>query len=83
MKKMKNENNQFIVIIVAVVVILLFGGFGMGGYGWAGGMMGTSNYGFGGMWMFGWLFMILITIALVLFIIWITKQLQNNSHKRK
>ena len=80
---MKNENNLITVIVVVVVVVLLFGGFGMGGYGWAGGMMGNSNYGFGGMWMFGWLFMILITIALVLFIIWIVKQLQNDGPKRK
>ena len=46
------------------------------GYGY-GGMMGNFGYGFGVMWLFGSLFMVLILIALVLFIFWLVKQLQN------
>jgi len=73
---MKNEN-MLMWVLGLVVVFFLFGGFG--------GMMsfGGSSYGFGGMmsgfgsmWMFGWLFMTLITVALVLFIVWLVRQLQ-------
>jgi len=41
-------------------------------------MMGNVVYGTGmwGMGIFGWLFMILIIIALVLLIIWLIKQIQ-------
>ena len=78
---MKNEN--FIIGIgVLVFVVLLFGGFG--------GMMsfGGSSYGFGGMMnmmygtygsgmmFFGWIYGILILVALILFIIWLVKQLK-------
>jgi len=72
---MKDNNNLPIGIIIAVTVFLLLGMFGFGG------MMGGSysmmgGFGFGGMWIFGFLFMALILIALVLFIIWLIKQLQ-------
>ena len=64
---MKNET--LIWVIVAVVVIFfLFGGFGYGG------MMG-GTYG-SGMMNFGWLYGTLILVALVLFIVWLTKQIQ-------
>ena len=33
------------------------------------------NYG-SGMWWFGWIFMTLIIIALILFIVWLIKQIQ-------
>lgn len=36
----------------------------------------NNYYGFGGMWTFGWLFMILIVVALVLFLVWLLKQIQ-------
>ena len=79
---MKNEN-LIIGIGVLVFVVLLFGGFG--------GMMsfgGGSSYGFGGMMnmmygtygsgmmFFGWIYGILILVALILFIAWLVKQLQ-------
>jgi len=75
---MKDNNNLLIGIIIAVVVFLILGmsGFGgmMGGYG----MMGNLGYGFGGMWIFGFLFMTIILVALVLFILWLVKQLQED-----
>ena len=79
---MKNEN-LIIGIGELVFVVLLFGGFG--------GMMnfGGNSYGFGGMMnmmygtygsgmmFFGWFYGLLILVALVLFIVWLVKQLQN------
>jgi len=75
---MKNNNNLIIGIIIAVVVFLFLGMFGFGGMmGGVYGMMGNWGYGFGGMWIFGFLFMTLILVALILFILWLIKQLQN------
>lgn len=68
---MKNINNETALIILIIVAIFLFSGFGM--MGLDGGMMSGYNYGF--MW-FGWIFMLLILIALVLFIVWLIKQIQ-------
>ncbi len=78
---MKNEN-LIIGIGVLVFIVLLFGGFG--------GMMSLGNsYGFGGMMnmmygtygsgmmFFGWIYGLLILIALILLIFWLAKQLQN------
>ena len=80
---MKTEN---VVLIIAVVLLSLFvlGGFGIGmmGYSNYGGMWGMMNWMAGGSynygtWIFGWLFMILIFVALVLLIVWLVKQIQN------
>lgn len=73
---MKNENTLMI-ILVAIIVLFLFSGFGMMAYG----MMGFGNFGmmsgsYGGMGMFGWLFMVLVAIALILLIIWLIKKIQ-------
>lgn len=46
-----------------------------------GGMM-YGTYGIG-MALLGWLFMILIVIALIVFIIWMIKQIQKNSNMSK
>ncbi len=77
---MKDDNNLIIGIVIAVVVFLLLGMFSfgemMGGYGMMGG------FGFGSMWIFGFIFMALILIALVLFIMWLIKQLQDDKSKR-
>ena len=74
---MKDNNNLIIGIIIAVVVFLFLGMFGFGGMiGGSYGMMGNWGFGFGGMWIFGFLFMTLILVALVLFILWLVKQLQ-------
>ncbi len=76
---MKDNNNLLIGIIIAVAAFLLLGMFGFGGMmGGSYGMMGNWGYGFGGMWIFGFLFMTLILVALVLFILWLVKQLQND-----
>jgi len=71
------ENNTLIIVIIAIL-FFLFSGFGMMGFG---SMMG--NYSFSGMWIFGFLFMALILVALVLFIVWLIKQLQTPSRGRK
>lgn len=48
-------------------------GFGMmGGYGYSG--VGV---------VFGWIFMILALVALVLFIVWLVKQIQNNERRKR
>lgn len=49
--------------------------YGCFGYGMMGG-----NYGYGWM-LFGWLMGLLIVIGLVLFIIWITKKIQDDTEK--
>ena len=46
------------------------------------GFLLLGMFGFGGMWIFGFLFMTLILIALILFILWLIKQLQNDNRKR-
>ena len=76
---MKNEN-LLMWILGVVVLLFLFGGFGMMGFGGTsgyGGMMGMmyGSYG-GGMMLFGWLYGILILVALVLLIVWLVKQIQ-------
>ncbi|MEX2017298.1 MAG: hypothetical protein WD876_02395 [Candidatus Pacearchaeota archaeon] len=77
---MKNEH--IILWIVGVVVLLfLLGGYGMMGFGTSsygfGGMMGMmdGSYG-GGMIFFGWLYGLLILVALVLLIVWLSQQIQ-------
>ena len=71
--KMKNET-LILVILGAVVLAFLFTGVGFGGYG---GMMDMMYGGFGsGMMLFGWLYGILILVALVLLIAWLVKQIQ-------
>ena len=67
---MKDNNNLLIGIVIAIAVFLLLGMFGFGG------MIG--GFGFGSMWIFGFLFMTLILVALVLFILWLVKQLQED-----
>jgi len=78
----ENNNNLIIGIVIAVAVFLLLGMFGFGGMMGGGyGIMGNWGYGFGGMWIFGFLFMALILVALILFILWLIKQLQNDDRK--
>ena len=79
---MKKDNTLVIGIIIAIAVFLLLGMFGFGGMMGSGyGMMG--GFGFGSMWIFGFLFMTLILVALVLFIFWLVKQLQNSGIDRR
>ena len=80
---MKHKNDNLVIAIVIIVaVVILSSGFGMMGFGGGYGMMGISNYGFGGMWIFGFFFMTLIFVALILFIFWLAKQLQRDNKKR-
>ena len=79
---MKDNNNLLIWIIITVAVFLLLGMFGFGGMMGGYGMMGNFGYGFGGMWIFGFLSMALILVALVLFILWLVKQLQDPENSR-
>src|SRR3989338_4249402 len=60
-RKMKSDNT-LIIAIVLVFLIFFFSGFGMMGFGGMS-MMSGFYYGFG---FFGWLFMILIVVLLVL-----------------
>ncbi|MFH1325373.1 MAG: hypothetical protein ABIH49_01210 [archaeon] len=79
------KNNETIMwILIAIAVIVVFSGFGamrFGSYGY-GGMRGMMYGGYGsGMMFFGWLYGILILVALVLFIVWLFKQIQNPKRK--
>ena len=73
---MKNKNMTIIIIltIILIFIIPLFGGYGMMGFRNYG-MMGGFYSGFGYMPLFGWLLMTLFAAALILFIIWLIKQL--------
>lgn len=78
MKKTNKDKEQTLVwIVIGVVVLLFLTGSGMMGWGGYGGMtnMMSGNYG-SGMMFFSWLYGVLILIALVLFIVWLIKQVQ-------
>lgn len=66
---MKKQDNTLVWIVIAVLAVLFFSGFGMMGFPFGNMMFG---YGFN----FGFLFMALIAVALVLFIVWLIKELQ-------
>ena len=76
------KNKDIIIIIAVVLAILLFGGFGMMGFNNYGMMNWMFGSGFGFMWIFMSLIWILVTVALVLFIAWLIKQLENPRRKR-
>jgi len=79
---MRENNDLLIGIIIVIAVFLVLGMFGFGGMMGSGyGMMG--GFGLGSMWIFGFLFMTLILVALVLFTLWLIKQLQNDKNKRR
>lgn len=76
---MKSENNTIVIALIAVLIVLSFGfisPYGMMGNYSGYGMMSRFFPAFGFMWIFGGLFMILIAIALILFIVWLIKQIQ-------
>ena len=64
---MKNENIVIIVVIAVLAFFILAGG-GMMGYGGLG-MMGSY-------WIFGPIIMILVVVTLILFILWLIRQLE-------
>lgn len=47
-----------------------------------GGMM-SGTYGYGGGFIFGWIFMVLVAVALVLLIIWLVKQLTHDNRRKR
>ena len=83
---MKTEN-LILTIVLAILGLFIVSNllsYGTGNYNY--GMMGMMNnfwgIGFGFMPIFGWLFMILILVALILFIVWLVQQLQHPKHRR-
>jgi len=79
-----NTTTLWVVVLVAVLAFFLFVMPFGGGFGGICGMMGSSystNYGWGMMGGFGWLFMTLVLVALVLLIVWLVKQLQTPQKK--
>lgn len=78
---MEQQNNTAIAVLVTVfVLILLLTGFGMIGftsYGLSRTMQWMFGAGIGFIWIFMLVIPILIIIALVLFILWLIRQLQN------
>ena len=66
---MKNKELNW--IIIGMVLVVLFSGFGMMSP-FGGGMM----YSYGFMSSFGWIYMILVSVVLVLLIVWLFKQIQ-------
>lgn len=75
----------FIAVILALLLVMPWGGM----IGWNnnyryGSMMGMMyNYGFSGMWIFGWLFMVVVLIAIVLLIIWLMQQIHKPQDYRR
>ena len=70
---MKNNNTIWIILGIIFLLFLFFFGLGSMGYGGFG-MMG-GYYG-SGMMVFGWLYGILVLVALILLIIWLAKQIR-------
>ncbi|MEK6854850.1 MAG: hypothetical protein AABX73_01375 [Nanoarchaeota archaeon] len=62
------------VLAIAALSLLLIPSSGMMGYGY--GMMG--GFGYGGIPIFGFIIMILLITALILFIVWIVRQLEGD-----
>lgn len=91
---MKEQNNGLIIGLIVLIVVIFFSGFGMMGFSGMRmyGMMGYgSNYlcsNIGGIWcyipIFGFLFMSLFWIVMILLVVWIVKQIQksNNGNKK-
>ena len=76
MKKMKKIENEALIFVIVSLIVLSFAlnGLGYGGYSGMRGMM-YGNYG-SGMMFFGWLYGILILIALILLIAWLVQQIK-------
>lgn len=87
------ENKDIILIVgIVLLVLIIFSGVGMMGFGSSGfgngfGCLGFGNrmmsgiYGSFGL-MFGWIFMIVVLVALILFIVWLIKQLNGGKTKK-
>ena len=77
--------NKLILMLVSILSLSLVSAQN---YNYPAGCFGMMSgvYGYGGGFIFGWIFMILVAVALVLLIIWLVKQLtqpmQNNVRRR-
>lgn len=71
---------SFLGIVLISLISIVSADAGDGFSCFSGGMM-SGAYGYGGM-AFGWIFGLLIVVALVLLIIWLTKQIQKKNNKR-
>jgi len=84
---MNNNNNTVWILIVVILAFFLFVmPFGTGRWGGFCGMMGnysTTNYGYGMTGGFGWIFMLVVLVALILFIVWLINELQVKPHKNR
>ncbi|MBS3099484.1 hypothetical protein J4462_04690 [Candidatus Pacearchaeota archaeon] len=83
---MKNDNAVIWVIAGVLIFFFVFGGFGTMGFNGCGigGMMNWMfGAGFGFMWLFGMMLWILVMVALVLFIMWLVRQLQSPGRNKK
>ena len=77
------ENKMILWIVFAFVLVIAILGFPrMMGYNYSYGSYGMMS-GFGLAGGFGFICMILVIFALVLFIIWISKQIQDNGRRSK
>ena len=73
---------KFILLIASIFILSLTLVFAQQpNYNGCFGMM-SGYYGFGYM-VFGWIFMLLVTVGLVLFIIWLVKQLTHDNRRKK
>jgi len=77
------ENNEVLLIVgIVLLILIVFYGGGMMGFGVFGSRYGMMDGFYGGSgFIFGWIFMLVVLVALVLFIIWLIKQLQNDRKK--
>ena len=77
--------NKLILMLVSILSLSLVSAQQNLGYNGCFGMM-SGAYGFGTGMVFGWIFMILVIVALVLLIIWLIRQLtqpiQNTRRRR-
>ena len=77
------ENKNILIIVIAVILLVFISSSlnnGTGGCGFSNMMYGS---GFGGMWLFGWLFMALLLVLVVLGIIWLFKQVNQPAQRRQ
>jgi hypothetical protein len=76
---MSNKDKTILIVVLVVLAVFILGGFGFGmmNYGNYHGMweMMSGKYGFG-IGLFGWIFGLLVFVALVLLIMWLVKQIR-------
>lgn len=77
---MKSEKLIGAILLGIVAIFLLSALLTPRGYG----MMGMlSGFGYGSMMLFGWLFGVLLLVALILIIVWLWKQIEKDEGKKR